>query len=53
MPNEDDLRRAVRYRRLVKSAGVGAVLTVLLLVHVFVLPLDVLWFAALKRFGVE
>jgi len=53
MPNEDDLGRAVRHRRLLKSAGIGAVLTILLLIHVFVLPLDVLWYVALKRFGIE
>ena len=27
--------------------------TVLLLLHVFVVPLDVLWFTALRRFGLE
>jgi uncharacterized protein involved in exopolysaccharide biosynthesis len=53
MPNEDDLAKAVRFRRLVKGAGVGAVVTILLLVHVFVLPLDVLWYATLRRFGIE
>jgi uncharacterized protein involved in exopolysaccharide biosynthesis len=53
MPNEEDLYRTLRYRRLVKGAGLGAIVTILLVVHVFVLPLDVLWYAALKRFGVE
>jgi len=53
MPNEQDLSRAVTRRRLLKGAGVGALVTILLLLHVFVVPLDVLWFAALRRFGIE
>ena len=53
MPNEQDLSRAVKHRRLLKGAGVGALVTILVLLHVFVVPLDVLWFAALKRFGIE
>jgi uncharacterized protein involved in exopolysaccharide biosynthesis len=53
MPNEQDLSRAVTRRRLLKGAGVGAVMATLALLHVFVMPLDVLWFAALRRFGVE
>ena len=53
MPNEQDLSRAVKRRRLLKGAGVGAIVTILALLHVFVVPLDVLWFAALKRFGIE
>lgn len=53
MPNEQDLSRAVKRRRLLKGAGVGALVTILALLHVFVVPLDVLWFAALRRFGVE
>ena len=53
MPNEEDLSRAVKRRRLLKGAGVGALVTILALLHVFVVPLDVLWFAALRRFGIE
>ena len=51
MPNERDLSRVVKRRRLLKGAGVGALAMVLVLLHVFVMPLDVLWFAALRRFG--
>ena len=46
-----------------KAAGSGtaahpagpsrATLTILALLHLFVMPLDVLWFAALRRFGIE
>ena len=53
MPNEEDLSRAVKRRLLLKGAGVGALVTILALLHVFVIPLDVLWFAALRRFGIE
>ena len=53
MPNAQDLSRALKRRRLLKGAGVGAFVTILALLHVFVMPLDVLWFAALRRFGVE
>ena len=53
MPNEQDLARAVMRRHLLQGAGVGALVTILALLHVFVAPLDVLWFAALRRFGLE
>jgi hypothetical protein len=53
MPNEQDLSLALKRRRLLQGTGVGAAVTVLALLHVFVLPLDVLWFAALRRFGIE
>ena len=52
MPNDQDLSRAVTRKRLLKGAGVGALVMTLALLHVFVMPLDVLWFAALRRFGV-
>ncbi|HKQ33713.1 MAG TPA: hypothetical protein VJT11_00270 [Nitrospiraceae bacterium] len=53
MPNERDLSRAIQRRYLLRGAGVGALVTILALLHVFVMPLDVLWFAALRRFGIE
>ncbi len=53
MPNEQDLSKAIKRRRLVRGAGVGALAMILLLLHAFVVPLDVLWFAALRRFGIE
>jgi uncharacterized protein involved in exopolysaccharide biosynthesis len=53
MPNEQDLSRALRRRRLLQGAGVGGLVTILSLLHVFVMPLDVLWFTALRRFGIE
>jgi hypothetical protein len=51
MPNEEDLSRAVKRRLLLQGAGVGALAAILALVHVFVMPIDVLWFTALRRFG--
>ena len=53
MPNEQDLSRAVRRRLLLRGAGIGALVAILALLHVFVMPLDVLWFAALRRFGID
>jgi len=53
MPNEADLREAVARQWIMKGAGVGAFVTILLLVHMFVTPLDVLWLSAMQRFGIE
>jgi hypothetical protein len=53
MPNERDLSRVRRRRRIVQTAGLGVLATILFFVHVFVAPLDVLWFTSLRRFGVE
>ncbi|MBS0182892.1 MAG: hypothetical protein JSS39_10860 [Nitrospira sp.] len=51
MPNERDLSRAKMRWRLVTTAGVGVLAVTLVILHVFVVPLDVLWFSALRRFG--
>ena len=51
MPNEEDFSRARMRRRIFKTAGIGAVGATLFFLHVFVIPLDVLWFSALRRFG--
>jgi uncharacterized protein involved in exopolysaccharide biosynthesis len=51
MPNEEDFSRTRMRQRIIKTAGVSAVAVVLAIVHVFFIPLDVLWFAALRRFG--
>ncbi len=53
MPNEEDVSRARLRRRVVQTAGIGAFATVIVLLHVFVVPLDVLWFSALRRFGMD
>ena len=53
MPNEEDFGRANMRRRVINTAGVSALAVMLVILHVFVIPLDVLWFAALRRFGIE
>ncbi len=53
MPNEEDVSRVRIKRRLAQTAGVGVLGTALALLHVYVIPLDVLWFAALRRVGME
>jgi hypothetical protein len=51
VPNQDDLQRLVRRRVRVAVAGAGV--GVLLIVSVFAMgyPLDVVWLAALRKFG--
>jgi hypothetical protein len=53
MPNEEDLSRLIKRRRMVRGAGLGGIMVILLIVHVFWVPLDVLWFATLRRFGID
>lgn len=53
MPNEEDVSRVRLRRRIAQTAGVSVLGTALVIVHVFIMPLDVLWFSALRRFGME
>ncbi|MCS6296450.1 MAG: lipopolysaccharide biosynthesis protein [Nitrospira sp.] len=53
MPNQADVGRALRRRARIRLAGLGAVATLLLLCHLFWTPLDVVWFATLRKFGIE
>ncbi|HMU54219.1 MAG TPA: hypothetical protein PKA61_04400 [Nitrospira sp.] len=53
MPNEEDLARILRRHLVFKGVGVGAVVSVLTAVHVFIVPLDVLWYGMMKRFGID
>ena len=53
MPNKADVGRALRRRGRIRMAGLGAVAVLLLLCHLFWTPLDVIWFATLRKFGVE
>jgi len=53
MPNKEDLTRALKRRRMIRTASLGALVLLLLVSHLFWTPLDVLWYSALKRFGVE
>ncbi|WP_455378977.1 GumC family protein [Petrachloros mirabilis] len=52
-PNEEDFARAVARRRMFKGVGAGGLAILLLLVHLFWLPLDVMWYLALRRFGID
>ena len=53
MPNKKDFTHVMRRRRMIQGASVGAVALLLLVSHLFWTPLDVLWFAALRKFGIE
>ena len=53
IPNKQDLRHLIERRRRVRAAGIGAALLCLLATHFLWLPLDVIWFAALRRFGLD
>jgi len=53
IPNEADLQQLIAKRRNIRLAGVGLAAAAVLLVHWFWLPLDVAWFAALRKFGLD
>ena len=53
MPNEEDVSRVRIRRRLAQTAGLGVLGTALVVLHMYVIPLDVLWFTALRRVGME
>ncbi len=47
--NTYDLRHKQRVNRIVVSAIIGSIVTVLLLIHFFWTPLDVLWFRGIRK----
>ncbi|MDN5940389.1 MAG: hypothetical protein L0H94_00785 [Nitrospira sp.] len=51
VPNQDDLQRLVRRRVRVAAAGAGVVIVVVVSVLAMGYPLDVVWFVALRKFG--
>lgn len=51
LPTEGDVTHAVRRRRVVQWGGVGAIGAGIALSHYLWLPLDVVWFAALRKLG--
>ena len=53
MPNRADLARALARRNRIRLTGLGTVALLVLICHLFWTPLDVVWFAALRRFGIE
>ena len=53
MPNKNDFSHALRRRRMIQGATLGTMALLLLVSHLFWTPLDVLWYAALRKFGIE
>ncbi|MCP9449723.1 MAG: Wzz/FepE/Etk N-terminal domain-containing protein [Nitrospira sp.] len=51
LANEDDLRRFARRRYGVAAAGIGVVVLLAVSVHVLFYPLDVIWYAAMRKLG--
>ncbi|MCP9456709.1 MAG: Wzz/FepE/Etk N-terminal domain-containing protein [Nitrospira sp.] len=49
--NEDDLRRFTRRRYGVAVASIGVVVLLAVSVHVLFYPLDVIWYAAMRKLG--
>ena len=53
VPNQEDLRRLTSRRLRVAVAGVGVVALVMVSVHVLGYPLDVMWYAAMRKLGLS
>lgn len=53
VPNRDDLRRLIRRRVRVAVAGIGMVAIVMASVHLLGYPLDVIWYAAMRKLGLS
>jgi uncharacterized protein involved in exopolysaccharide biosynthesis len=51
LANGADLARSIRRRRLWRWSGLGAGILLLALAHALWVPLDVIWFVALRKFG--
>jgi uncharacterized protein involved in exopolysaccharide biosynthesis len=51
MPTDDDLQRLLRNRKRLAVAGAGVVVLLLVVVLAMGYPLDVVWFAALRKLG--
>jgi uncharacterized protein involved in exopolysaccharide biosynthesis len=47
----DDLRARSRQRRQIALAAAGTLLVLVVLAHFFIAPVDMLWFAAMRRLG--
>ena len=51
LQNSDDLARTIKTKRIVIAVFAGSFVALLLLVHFFWIPLDVLWFKGLRKAG--
>ena len=49
LQNSDDLARTIKTKRIVIAVFAGSFVALLLLVHFFWIPLDVLWFKGLRK----
>ena len=53
LPTESDVARVVRRRRIAQWGGAGAIVSAVALSHYLWLPLDVVWFTALRKLGLS
>jgi uncharacterized protein involved in exopolysaccharide biosynthesis len=53
VPNEEDLRRFARRRFRAAMAGVGALVLLVVSAHVMGYPLDVVWYATMRKLGLS
>jgi succinoglycan biosynthesis transport protein ExoP len=53
LSTDDDISRVVLHRRLLRWSGAGAVIAIVVLAHYLWLPLDVVWFTALRKLGLS
>lgn len=51
LPIMDEIQELARRRRFMKWAGMGGLVSLILLSHWFWLPFDVVWYAALRKLG--
>ncbi|TKB94656.1 MAG: hypothetical protein E8D41_03680 [Nitrospira sp.] len=53
LPTEDEVTRSMWRRRAIRWAGAGSIVAGVALSHYLWLPLDVVWFAALRKLGLS
>lgn len=53
LATDDDISRVVLRQRLLRWSGAGAVVAAVALAHYLWLPLDVVWFTALRKLGLS
>lgn len=51
LPGSEEIEKLITRRRNVRLAGIGALVSSVLLAHWLWLPLDVVWYAALRKLG--
>lgn len=53
LPDEADVARRIQRRKVLRWSGVGAAAVIVLVSHFFFLPLDVVWYTALRKLGLS